>query len=308
MMPTRRHALLATLAIAASALAAPALAQAPDWRAQFPELVFAVVPAENATGVTERYQPFMDYLARTLRVRVTLRIASDYTAVIEGHRAGNIHIGEHGPSSYVRAWTVTNGGVEPFLTPINEDGSTGYYGVLYVRRNDPAQSLQDLRGRNLCLIDPNSTSGNMVPRFAMSRMNITPEQFFGRVVYSGSHENAILALGQGTCDGAFNWWNSDTDSNLTRMAGKGMARVEDFRAVFRSDLITGFPYVYITSLPQAARDAIRAAFEALPTADPAAFQRLYDGKTRGFQRVGHQDYQSFIDLQRFIDQERRRRS
>jgi phosphonate transport system substrate-binding protein len=304
-MTTRRHLLIAAAAL--GALSTPAPAQTPDWRAQVPELVFAVVPAENATGVTERYQPFMDYLARTLGVRVTLRIANDYTAVIEGHRAGHIHIGEHGPSSYVRAWTVTNGGVEPFLTPINEDGSTGYYGVLYVRRNDAAQSMQDLRGRNLCLIDPNSTSGNMVPRFAMSKMNIVPEQFFGRVVYSGSHDNAIIALGQGTCDGAFNWWNSETDSNLTRMAGKGMARPDDFRIVFRSDLITGFPYVYVTSLPRAARDAIRAAFENLPTADPAAFALLSDGKSRGFQRVSHQDYQSFIDLQRFIDQERRRR-
>jgi phosphonate transport system substrate-binding protein len=56
------------------------------------ELVFAVVPAENASGVTERFQPFMDYLARELGTKVTLRVANDYAAVIEGQRAGNIHI------------------------------------------------------------------------------------------------------------------------------------------------------------------------------------------------------------------------
>jgi phosphonate transport system substrate-binding protein len=305
-MLNRRHLLLSTAGAAALA-ATPAFAQA-DWRARFPEIVFAVVPAENASGVTERFQPFMDYLARELRVRVTLRIANDYAAVIEGHRAGNIHIGYHGPSSYVRAWTVTNGGVEPFVTTINEDGSIGYFSVLYTRANNPATSIQDLRGRNLCLVDPNSASGNNVPRFAMDKMGINPEQFFGRVVYAGSHENAVTAVQQGTCDAAFNWWNSETDSNLTRMARRNMVRAEDFKIVFRSDLIPGSPYAFITTLPQDARNAIRQAFLDAPTKDKAAFDRLSDGKDRGFQAIAHSDFQVMIDLQRFVDQMRRRGS
>jgi phosphonate transport system substrate-binding protein len=303
----RRRTLLAAATGAALAPLA-ARAQGADWRQRFPELVFAVVPAENSGGVTDRWGPYIAYLSRELGVRVTLRIANDYAAVIEGHRAGTVHIAEHGPSSYVRAWTVTHGGVEPFLTPINPDGSTGYYGVLYVRANDPAQSLQDLRGRNLCLVDPNSTSGNMVPRFAMSKLGIEPDRFFARVAYSGSHENVIMAIRQGICDGGFNWWNSDDDSNLSRMVSKNLVRAEEFRIVFRSDLITGFPYVYITALPQEARDAIRAAMEAAPTKAKEAFDRISEGKYLGYKRVTHEDYRSFIDLQRFIDQERRRRS
>jgi phosphonate transport system substrate-binding protein len=304
-MITRRGLILSVTA--ALAVAMPAAAQS-NWQQRFPELVFAVVPAENATGVTERFQPFIDYLARELGVRVTLRIANDYAAVIEGHRAGNIHIGGLGPSSYVRAWTVTNGGVEPFVTTINADGSTGYYSVLYVRANNPANSLQDLRGRNLCLVDPNSTSGNNVPRFAMDKMGINPEQFFGRVVFAGSHENAVMAVLQGTCDAAFNWWNSEDDSNLSRMANRGMVRREDFKIVFRSDMIPGSPYAFITALPQEARAAIRQAFLDAPTKARAAFDRLSDGKDRGFHPVQHSDFQVIVDLQRFVDQLRRRGS
>ena len=33
----------------------PAFAQ--DWKAKYPELDFAIVPAENASGVTDRYAP-----------------------------------------------------------------------------------------------------------------------------------------------------------------------------------------------------------------------------------------------------------
>ena len=162
-------------AVLAACLAMPLAAQAQGWKQTHPELVFAVVPSENASGVTERMQPFLAYLGAELGVKATLRIATDYAAVIEGQRAGNIHVANYGPSSYVRAWTVTNGGVTPFATNINGDGSIGYYAVAYARANDGGAKIEDFRGRNLCLVDPNSTSGNNVPRFAMSKMQIDPE-------------------------------------------------------------------------------------------------------------------------------------
>ena len=81
------------LLIAAAPAAAPASLRAQaSWKAAYPELVFAIIPAENASGVTDRYAPFVEYLSRALGTKVTLRVASDYAAVIEGQRAGNIHI------------------------------------------------------------------------------------------------------------------------------------------------------------------------------------------------------------------------
>lgn len=294
-------------AVLAACLAFPLAAEAQSWKQSYPELVVAVVPAENASGVTERMQPFLAYLAAELGVKTTLRIATDYAAVIEGQRAGNIHVANYGPSSYVRAWTVTNGGVTPFATSINADGSTGYYSVAYARANDPGTKIEDFRGRNLCLVDPNSASGNNVPRFAMDKMKIDTDKFFSRVVYAGSHENAITALGQGTCDLAFNWWNSETDSNLARMANKNIVKAADFKIVFRSDLIAGSPWAFLASLPADLKAAIVKAFNEAPTKAKTAYDRLSDGQDRGFQAVTHADYQAIVDLQKFVDDMRRRR-
>jgi phosphonate transport system substrate-binding protein len=302
-MTTRRLILSAALA---AAVAMPAAAQ--SWKQKYPELVFAVVPAENASGVTERLGPFLEYLSKELGTKVTLRIANDYAAVIEGQKAGNIHIANYGPSSYVRAWTVTNGGVEPFATSINSDGSTGYYSVAYARAADAGRTIQDFKGRNLCLVDPNSTSGNNVPRFAMSKQQIDPEKFFARVVNAGSHENAVTALIQGTCDLAFNWWNSETDSNLTRMANKNMVKLSDVKIVFRSDMIAGSPNAYLASLPADLKAAIAKAFAEAPQKAKAAFDRLSDGKDLGFRPVTHKDYEAIVELQKFIDDMRRRRA
>ncbi len=303
-----RRKLLGACALCAvvTALSHPAAAQ--SWKAQYPELVLAIVPSENASGVTERYKPFVDYLAQEIGTKVTLRVANDYAAVIEGHRAGNIQIGYHGPSSYVRAWTVTNGGVEPFVTTINADKSVGYYSVLYTKASNPASKLEDLKGTNLCLVDPNSASGNNVPRYSLSKRGIDPDTFFSKVVYAGSHENAVMALEQGTCDATFNWWNSETDSNLTRMANKKMVKLENFKTVFRSDLIAGSPYIYLSSLPAELKAAISKAFLDAPTKAKEAYDKLSDGKDLGFHPVTNKDYADTLELQKFVDNLRRKRS
>ena len=198
------------LAIAAGLAFSASAASAQDWKAKYPELVFAKVPDENASGTTDRWTPLTEYLSRELGTKVTLRIANDYAAVIEGQRAGNIHIAMYGPASYARAYII-DAKVEPFAIEVNGDGTKGYYSVLYVKSDASYKNIQDLKGKNLCLVDPNSTSGNNVPRFAMDKMGIDPEKFFSKVVYSGSHENAVIGLAQGTCDAAFNWWNDEKE-------------------------------------------------------------------------------------------------
>ena len=282
-------------------------AQAQSWKAAYPELVLAVVPAENASGVTERYAPFVEYLAKELGTKVTLRVANDYAAVIEGQRNGSIQIAGYGPASYARA-VVTGVAVEPFCTTVNNDGTIGYYSVFYVKADSPYKTLEELKGKNLGLVDPNSTSGNNVPRFALNKMKVNPETFFARVTYTGSHENALIALNQGTVDVAANWWNSDDDSNLTRMATKNLLKKDDFRIIYKSDLIPNSPYAYLASLPPDLKAAIAKAFFDAPTKAKAAFDKLSDGKDKEFVKVDAKYYEPVVELIKFIDQLRKQKS
>src|SRR5260370_30501974 len=82
----------------AAALAFTASASAEDWKAKYPEITFAVIPAENGSGVLERYTPFVNYLSKELGIKGNLRVANDYAAVIEGQPAGNTHIGYLSPA------------------------------------------------------------------------------------------------------------------------------------------------------------------------------------------------------------------
>src|SRR3982075_4455829 len=160
------------LASAAARPFTPPAVSAQDWKTKYPELTFAVVPAENASGVTERWTPFMAYLSKELGVKVNLRVANDYAAVIEGQRAGNIQIASYGSASFARA-RLTGVKTDAFANDINSDGSTGYYSMFFVKANSPYKSIEELKGKNLGLVDPNSTSGNNVPRFQLDKIGLS---------------------------------------------------------------------------------------------------------------------------------------
>ncbi|WP_322514108.1 phosphonate ABC transporter substrate-binding protein [Rhodopseudomonas palustris] len=295
--------LAGALALAFTASAAPAQ----DWKSKYPELVFGKVPDENASGTTTRWTPLTEYLSKKLGTKVTLRIANDYAAVIEGQRSGNIQIAMYGPASYARAYLI-GAKVEPFAIEVNNDGSKGYYSVLYVKAESPYKSIQELKGKNLCLVDPNSTSGNNVPRFEMNKLSIDPDKFFGKVIYAGSHENAVIGVAQGTCDAAFNWWNTEAESNLLRMDRKGMAKAADFRVILKSDQIVNSPMAYLTDLPADLKAAIRKAVLDLATDDPETFNKIYEGKGKPYEAVDHKAYQPVIDLTKFVDTLRKSKS
>lgn len=304
-MINRRLMLGTTLAAGTTILAGGARAQ--SWKSKYPELVLAVVPAENASGVTDRYGPFVDYLSKELGTKVTLRVANDYAAVIEGQRNGTIHIAGYGPAAYARA-VVTGVKIEPFATTVNSDGTVGYYSVFYVRSDSPYKTLEDLKGKNLGLVDPNSASGNNVPRFFLNKLKINPETYFAHVTYTGSHENAVIALQQKTVDVAANWWNSDDDSNLTRMVAKGLVKKDDFRVLAKSDLIPNSPFAYPADMPADLKAAIAKAFQEAPTKAKAAFDKLSDGKDREFKTVDAKYYEGVIELIKFVDSLRKQKS
>jgi phosphonate transport system substrate-binding protein len=126
----------------------------------------------------------------------------------------------------------------------------------------------------------------------------------------------VLALAQGTVDVAVNWWNAADDSNLTRMLEKGMLKNADgspmtkgdFRIILASGLIINAPYAYLSDLPDDLKAAIAKAFLDAAANDKADYDRLSDGKNRPWQPVTDADYDKTIELVKFVDNLRKKKS
>jgi phosphonate transport system substrate-binding protein len=81
-------------------------------------------------------------------------------------------------------------------------GHPTYSSYLIVNKESPFHRLEDLKGHTFAFTDPDSNTGRLVPLYWLAAMHTRPEKFFGRTLYTYSHDNSIMAVGRGLVDGA----------------------------------------------------------------------------------------------------------
>ena len=71
-----------------------------------------------------------------------------------------------------------------------------------MHKESPYQHLSDLRGKVFAFTDPDSNTGKLVPTYWLARQGDTPENFFGKIIYTYSHDNSIMAVATSLVDAA----------------------------------------------------------------------------------------------------------
>ncbi|MCA3260320.1 MAG: phosphonate ABC transporter substrate-binding protein [Telmatospirillum sp.] len=307
-MKTTRRQIIA--GAAGAALFAPALAATraqaqASWRAQFPTLNVAVIPSENQQTVMSRYTALQEYFAKSFGVQVRLFTATDYAGIIEAVKSKRVELAFFGPASYARAFEVTDGNVEPLVIEADINGVAAYRAVMIVRKDSPAQKIEDLRGKTLAFVDPNSTSGFVAPNFFLSKAGTPANTYFSRTGFAGSHDNVALAIVNGQYDAGFVWYRSATDSVFQRMWDKNLIAKDSVRVVWTSPDIPESPWAARKDLPQAMRDDLRKAMMDMPTNDPAGFRQITEGNSKGFVLGSHAVYEPIIEMIKFNQAQRR---
>ena len=118
-----------------------------------------------------------------------------------------------------------------------------------------------------------------------------------------------MRVGQGTCDAAFNWWNDEQESNLLRMGRKGIVKPDDYpdRLQVRADRELADDVSFVT-LPDDLKAAIKKAILDVAAKDPAAFDKIYEGKQKPFQSIDHKAYEPMVELIKFVDELRKKKT
>ena len=137
--------------------------------------------------------------------------ASDYNAIIEALRTGKADMAYMG--SQALALGVERTELEPIVMKAEEGDKDKaiYHSVLITQSsNDEINSIEDIRGKTMAFVDPDSTSGNLVPTAEIiqafpeeelnSDMLHTNGDFFEAVSFSGSHQAGLQAVVKGDVD------------------------------------------------------------------------------------------------------------
>ncbi len=293
-----------------TALALPALALLPraaaaqaDWRASLREVRFGMISVENERDAIARLQGLQAYMTQALGVPFRVFRGSDYAAVVEAMRSGHAELAYLGPASYGLARRVMGERVAPIFRYLDNAGLEGYHSVMIVKADSPVQRLEEMRGRSLAFSDPNSTSGFQVPGWFLRRQGMDPAAFFSRTGFSGSHEQGVMAVINGTYDAAVVAYSNEERNTFQRMAEKGMIPAGAVRVIWRSPLIPNSPVVIRMDLPEAFRRDVVAAFAALPERDAQAFRDM-SSNARGLVPAKHEDY---LDIMAILEENAARR-
>ena len=160
-------------------------------------IVMSFVPS----GDTQQIIASGDKLAQMVQDKTGLvieaNVGTDFAAVREAMGAGKAHIGWLNTFNYVLAHEKYD--VDVALVTVRF-GSTSYKGQIIVRADSGIKSLQDLKGKVMCWVDPNSTSGYIVPRILLQANGIDPDKDFAKTIEAGSHNNVVTQVYNGECD------------------------------------------------------------------------------------------------------------
>ncbi|KSV84062.1 MULTISPECIES: phosphonate ABC transporter substrate-binding protein [Sinorhizobium/Ensifer group] len=294
-----KKALLGAVAL----LALVGHAQAEDLK----EFRIGILGGENEADRLRNFQCLVDKLPAAIGVeKVSLFPAADYDGVIQGLLGGTLDYAELGASGYAKIYLAKADAVEPILTTVQTDGSTGYHSIMVARKDSGITKLEDLKGKKLGFADPDSTSGYLVPLVTLPEAIGAPvKEFFGETGFGGGHENLVLEVVKGTFDagttfgsGVGEFKDGYTSGNLKKMVDKGILDMNDLVELWKSPLIPNGPIVVRTSMNDDMKAKFKQFMVDLPKTDAACFSAIQGGDFTGYTEVNSDFYKPIIDARK----------
>jgi phosphonate transport system substrate-binding protein len=207
------------------------------------QLRFSFIPEGDVRSDIEKFKPLLERIEKLTGKTVEMIIPTSYATVIEGLVSKSIDFALLGPASYAAA-KKADPDVTIFATYSMKSGKYDiegslYYSLLVVKRSGSFADIGSLRGATLALTDPGSTSGFVVPRhFFPKETGQLLDTYFSKIVYTGDHNHAAMAVLNGQVDAAF-----VSSYHLSSWIREGKIP-DDFKVLWHSEPIpfSGFAY------------------------------------------------------------------
>jgi phosphate/phosphite/phosphonate ABC transporter binding protein len=156
-------------------------------------LVIGTVPEQNVLRQEERFRPLAAHLSSEMGAQSDVRIRhfASYRDVVREFLGGRVNAAFLGSFTYVEAHDRI--ALEPVARP-EVDGISEYRGLILVERGGGISDWEDLRGTSISMVE-DTTAGDLFPRLYLRRNGVDRlEEFVGRIVIAGSHEESIRKL------------------------------------------------------------------------------------------------------------------
>jgi phosphonate transport system substrate-binding protein len=267
-------------------------------------IVITFVPSGDTGKITKAGTAIADCLSSMTGLSFKMEVGTTFAASIEAMGAEKAQV------SFLNTFSVLLAeqkyGVVPALVAIrmyntnSVDTDAGlkdqlepfYKGQFIANNASGIKSFADLKGKTFCFVDPNSTSGYIVPRIILKANGIDPDADLKATQNAGSHPNVAIAVYKGDCDAGVTFINVLTDT-ATNLAATYPDIADKVSVFANTDRIPNDGMQFIKTLDPKIEQAIVAGMLAM-AADPggkAVLKSLYNYDS--FQKVEPTFYDDF---------------
>jgi phosphonate transport system substrate-binding protein len=232
---------------------------------------FGLLPAEDTLTMTEVYVPLAAELSRKLGCPVDVTVSTSYSTGVEAMRAKKLELASFGPLSYVLAHRVAN--AEAIAVQGDAAGkSLAYEATIVTLKGSGIRTLREVAGHSFAFSDPASTSGHLMPAFALKAAGIDPDTGV-HPFFAGSHTASFEALRNHKVEAG------ELNSGIMRVArASGEYDPAAFVTLWRSPPIPLSPLAVRGDLPDAFKTRLRNALYSIDLGAIADPKRVFTGK------------------------------
>ncbi len=272
-------------------------------------ITITYVPSGDTGKITKAGTAIADCLSKMTGLSFQIEVGTSFGASIEALGAEKAQIGFLNTFSALLA--EQKYGVFPVLVAIRKYNSNDvdpdkalagepepFYKAQFIASTASGiKSFADLKGKTFCFVEPNSTSGYIVPRIILKANGIDPDKDFKATQNAGSHNNVAIAVYKGDCDAGVTYVNilTDTTANLAATYPDIAEKVVPFAV---SDRIPNDGMQFIKTLDPKLQQVVVDGMLAM-IADPggkATIKSLYNYDN--FQKVEPTFYNDFAAVLR----------
>ncbi len=162
-------------------------------------LRFAIATMVSPQATFVSYQRMVELIGHEVGLKAGMVLRPTYRQVRQSLENESVDVAFVCTGTYVHS--RDSGRIELLAQPEFRAGLS-YRSVLIVPKDSSVLEWGDLKGKTMAFTDPESNTGCLVPRAALITRGYKPAEFFGKVIFTGSHDHSVRAVSGGAVDAA----------------------------------------------------------------------------------------------------------
>jgi len=223
----KKRSLLLFVAIMMIAGMLIACAPKQNWGTPENPIVITFVPSGDTGKITTAGTQIADWLSKETGLSFEIEVGTSYGASIEAMGAQKAQMGFLNTFSIllakekydiVPAIIAARNYKSPVEADIDPDkGLEGtlqpfYKSQFMTQADSDIKSFADLKGKSFCFVDPNSTSGYILPNIILKSQGIDTDNDL-TITWAGGHDKVAISVYNGDCDAGVTWIDTRTDES-----------------------------------------------------------------------------------------------